>query len=191
MQRVLRHASEIWKPVVGWEGLYEVSSHGRIRSLNRVIINKSGGKQSFVGRILRPARDRYGYNRVVLSKEGTSYNRIVHRLVAQAFIPNPNNLPEVNHKDEDKTNNIPENLEWCSNKYNVNYGTGLARRMVSQRNHPNESKAVRQFSKKGVVIADYPSIKEAVRRTGVKAETISKSCRGLQKFCHTYYWRFI
>lgn len=182
---------EIWKPVVGWEGLYEVSSFGRVRSLDREIVNKAGFRQSFTGRILSPARDKDGYDRVVLAREGRRYNRIVHRLMAQSFIPNPENFPEVNHKDEDKTNNLLSNLEWCSDKYNVNYGTGLQRRTASQRNHPRESKPVQQFSKKGELLNVYPSIKEASRQTGIKTESISLSCRGLLKYCHRYYWRFI
>ena len=101
---------EEWKPVVGYEGLYEVSNTGQIRSLKRNII-------------LRPKKEPTGYLRCNLSLNKNVKTFSIHRLVAQAFLPNPDNLPEVNHKDEDKTNNRVENLEWCNHKYNMNYGT--------------------------------------------------------------------
>ena len=110
---------EIWKPVVGYEGLYEVSSLGRARSLGRFVsINRF-----LKGRILRLCYNAKGYLRAQLSSNNKAKMYMVHRLVAIAFLPNPDNLPEVNHIDEDKTNNSVENLEWCDGKYNVNYGT--------------------------------------------------------------------
>lgn len=107
---------EIWKPIANYEGLYEVSNEGNVRSLNY----RHTGKVQ----VLKLSVNRYGYLQVNLhSKEGKQKTYKVHRLVAQAFIPNPNNLPEVNHKDENKTNNCVENLEWCDRKYNNNYGS--------------------------------------------------------------------
>lgn len=115
---------EIWRPVVGYEGLYEVSSYGRVRSLdrydNRNCFRKGELMNFFYG---------CGYLKVVFSKNGIVKKYLVHRLVAQAFIPNPDNLPQVNHKDEDKTNNMVDNLEWCTAKYNINYGTSKERRI--------------------------------------------------------------
>ena len=110
---------EEWRPVVGYEGLYEVSNTGRVRSLDRYV--KGKGKSYFLhkGRVLSPAIKPEGYLIVRLQRR-TFY---IHRLVTAAFLPNPDNLPEVNHKDEDKTNNRVENLEWCDHKYNMNYGT--------------------------------------------------------------------
>ena len=107
---------EYWKPVVGYEGLYEVSNLGRVKSLKF-------GKE----RILKPQKDTSGYLCVTLCKNNNQCQFKVHRLVAEAFIPNPNNLPQTNHKDECKTNNIASNLEWCDRKYNVNYGTRTKR----------------------------------------------------------------
>ena len=103
---------EEWKEVPDYEGLYEVSNTGNVRSL---IKNK----------IIKGFINRCGYKLVGLSKNGISKWFQVHRLVAQVFIPNPDNLPMVNHKDEDKNNNRVENLEWCDAKYNINYGTRL------------------------------------------------------------------
>lgn len=108
---------EEWKPVVGYEGLYEVSSLGRVRSLDRFYYRLHKGK------VLSPTKDRYGYLTVTLNCNGKSKTIKIHRLVAQAFIENPDNLPQVNHKDENPSNNNVDNLEWCTAKYNNNYGT--------------------------------------------------------------------
>ena len=102
---------EIFKDIEEYEGLYQISNLGRVKSLKY-------GKE----RILKPAKDKKGYLYVCLYKQGKMKIYRVHRLVAQAFIPNPNNLPQVNHKDEDKTNNASSNLEFCDAKYNNNYG---------------------------------------------------------------------
>ena len=108
---------EIWRPIEGYEGLYEVSNLGRVRSLDRFYYRLHKGK------VLSPTKDRYGYLTVTLNCNGKSKTIKIHRLVAQAFLPNPDNLPQVNHKDEVKSNNCVDNLEWCSAKYNVNFGT--------------------------------------------------------------------
>lgn len=107
---------EIWRDVVGYEGLYLISNMGRVRSL--ITNGWTKGKNG----ILSPGTTRKGYSMVVLSKEGKPTSKAIHRLVAEAFIPNPLNLPQINHKDENKKNNKVENLEWCDAKYNTNYG---------------------------------------------------------------------
>ncbi len=119
---------EIWKDVEGYEGYYQVSNLGRLRSLDRIIRQKfPSGKmvdRKYPGKIFTCNPNQPGgYVSTELQKDGHSKNVLVHRLVAQAFIPNPDNLPQVNHKDENKQNNCVENLEWCSNSYNVNYGS--------------------------------------------------------------------
>ena len=119
---------EIWRPVVGYEGLYDVSSYGRVRSLDRYVKGRYGNYRLHKGKILSPAKDTTGYLKVVLACNGKCKTIKVHRLVAQVFILNPDNLLEVNHKDEDKTNNRVENLEWCNRKYNCNYGSRNIRR---------------------------------------------------------------
>lgn len=100
---------EEWKNIIGYEGLYEVSDKGNVRNVRR-------------NTLLKLSKTKYGYIQVYLYKNGIRTGLKVHRLVAQAFIENPDNLPEVNHRDEDKLNNSVDNLEWCSHKYNVNYG---------------------------------------------------------------------
>ena len=104
-------SNEIWKDIEGYEGLYQVSNKGRVKSFH--------GK----GRIMKPGTHPLGYKVVPLTKDGETNTKQVHRLVAQAFIPNPENLPVINHKDENPSNNNVENLEWCTQKYNLNYGT--------------------------------------------------------------------
>lgn len=118
---------EEWRSVVGYEGLYEVSSYGRVRSVDRYVKSKSESYWLRKGKMLSPAKDKNGYLKVNLSCNGKNNIIRVHRLVAQVFIENPDNLPEINHKDEDKTNNSVDNLEWCDRKYNNNYGTKIER----------------------------------------------------------------
>ena len=114
---------EEWRPVVGYEGLYEVSNTGQIRSFDRYVKYSNGRIHLHKGKVLSPIKDKDGYLQVNLCYNGKIHQIKVHRIVAQAFIPNPNNLPQVNHKDEDKTNNSVDNLEWCTVKYNNNYGS--------------------------------------------------------------------
>lgn len=118
---------EEWRPVVGYEGLYEVSNTGRVRSFDRYVKYSNGQIHLHKGKVLSPGKNTKGYLSVVLNCSGKRKTITVHRLVTEAFIPNPDNLPEVNHKDEDKTNNRVENLEWCDRNYNLNYGTARIR----------------------------------------------------------------
>lgn len=115
---------EIWKPIVGWEGLYEVSNLGNIRSLDKYVNSgiKNNIKVLRKGQLLK-IRINQGYLEVTLTHNNKRKYCKVHRLVAQTFIPNPDNLPQINHKDENPLNNNVENLEWCTAKYNCNYGT--------------------------------------------------------------------
>ena len=114
---------EEWRPIEGYEGLYEVSSYGRVRSLDKYVKSGYGSYRLRKGKILSPGIRPDGYLFVNLTYNGKHKTITVHRLVAQAFLPNPDNLSEVNHKDEDKSNNRVENLEWCDRKYNLNYGS--------------------------------------------------------------------
>lgn len=169
---------EIWRDIKGYEGLYKVSNKGRIRTTKRR--GSSGG-------IMKCQIWGAGYPCVRIG--GTCHHELlnVHRLVAEAFLPNPDNLPCVNHKDEDKTNNCVENLEWCSYQYNNTYGT-MAYRSI---NHPSTSKCIMQLSKTGEPIATYPSIKEASRKTGISYQVLISY---LHERYHTgggYDWKLI
>lgn len=114
---------EEWKSITGYEGLYEVSSYGRVRSVDRYVKSKSKSYRLHKGKVLICSITKYGYVRCNIKVNGVTRSYFVHRLVAEVFIPNPYNLPQVNHKDEDKTNNMVDNLEWCDSKYNMSYGT--------------------------------------------------------------------
>lgn len=117
------NSEEIWKDILGYEGLYQVSSYGRVRSLDRY-----DERNRFLrGRILKLHTLRRGYLDVRLCSNGKVKSFLVHRLVAEIFIPNPDNLPQVNHRDENPSNDNVDNLEWCDGKYNVNYGTRIDR----------------------------------------------------------------
>lgn len=128
----LVNMAETWKPIAGYEGYYEVSNLAQVRSVDRTIrVETSGRKYDrfLAGNIMRQGVHPAGYKMVSLTKNGKMKAFLVHRLVAKAFIPNPDELPMVNHKDENKTNNLPYNLEWCTNDYNINYGTAKERRV--------------------------------------------------------------
>lgn len=118
---------ERWKDIAGYEGYYQVSNRGRIRSLDRLVHYKDGRKANYKGRLVAVNSRPNGYLKANLYKNHTMKNVSVHRLVAEAFIPNPEGHPEINHKDEVKTNNDVSNLEWCTSSYNSNYGTAKKR----------------------------------------------------------------
>lgn len=122
---------EIWKDINGYIGIYQVSNMGNVRSLQREEYKCRQGYRVRKGRQLKPGRDKKGYLLVGLRKDGKCKTRRIHRLVAEAFIPNPNNLPQINHKDENKCNNTVDNLEWCTPSYNINYGKANMLRAIS------------------------------------------------------------
>lgn len=182
---------EVWKPVVGWEGLYEVSNTGRVRSLDRQGVNEKGhGKRN--GKVLAPNYTKFGYIRVGLSINGKKTSYMVHRLVAEAFIPNPENLPFINHKDEIRNNNNAENLEWCTRLYNMRYGNCREKIRASHINNPKLSKQVVKCDLKGNPIQIYPSMAEAARKNGLSQGRISNCCLKRKK-CVThggFKWKF-
>ena len=139
------------------------------------------------GKILKPRKHTNGYARVILCKNKKHYDRYIHRLVAQAFIPNINNLSEVNHKDENKLNNFVENLEWCDRIYQVNYGTFKKRMIETQRVSSKQSKSVRCVET-GIV---YMSLHHAGRETGIPYTSICNALNGRQKTAGGYHWEYI
>ena len=157
---------EVWKDVVGYEGSYQVSNKGNVRSVER----RNSRGYRLAGRILKPGHDNDGYLHVVLCKNGKRKTTTVHRLVAEAFIPNPESLPQVNHIDEVKDNNNVENLEWCDSKYNNNHGTMIERAAQAR------SKKVRAVNIKTGEVLTFNSAKEAKKKgyPGVAA-----ACRGV------------
>ena len=174
---------EHWKAIAGYEGIYEVSDLGRVKSLN---YNHTGNEK-----ILKPGKAAGGYLFVILCKDCHTKHLLVHRIVAEAFILNPQGLETVNHKDEVKTNNTVSNLEWMSIKDNNNYGTHNKRSSEARLNHPAFSKKVQMFDKStGELLATFPSIHEAERVTGIAQSHISKCCLGKRKSAGGYKWRY-
>lgn len=168
---------EIWKDIPGYEGIYQISDCGRVKSISK-------------GIILKPRVNRKGYLLVGLSKRNKREMVQVHRIIAHVFIPNPDNLPQVNHKDENKTNNHASNLEWCTNEYNCNYGTHNKRMAATLTNRMDLSKPVLQMLKDGRIIKKYPSIHQAARETGVNCGNIGVVCKGERKTAGGYIWRY-
>lgn len=164
---------EIWCYIKGYEGLYEVSDKGRVRSLKF-------GKE----RILKPGRNQQGYLVVCLCKNGERETYRIHRLVAQTFTPNPDNLPEVNHKDENKENNSVQNLEWCDRKYNINFGTR------NQRISEKHLKPILQYTKSGEFVAEWRSAMDVQRNIGYLQNNISSCCNGKCKSSNGFIWKF-
>jgi hypothetical protein len=134
------------KPVNGYEEYYEVDQFGRVYSVDRVVSVKDNGRvydKPLKGKQMKQSVHTKGYKTVSLTKDGKTKTVFVHRIVAEAFIPNTENLPMVNHKDEDKTNNFVENLEWCSASYNRTYGRAIEKqaKKLKGRKHTEEEKA--------------------------------------------------
>ena len=180
---------EQWKDIEGYEGLYQVSNLGRIKSLGRTIMRRTrwGSVKPYTmkPRILKPKRCQGDYFQVGLfTIDGQHSVAKIHRLVAKAFIPNPDNMPEVNHKNEDKADNRADNLEWCTHEDNCRYGTR------NQRTGEKNAKPVVQMDMDGNVIADYPSAIEAQRATGINRYLIRQCCNGKQESAGGYRWKF-
>ena len=164
---------ESWKSVVGYDG-YMVSNLGRVKSLKRNIILKQ-----YLGM----------YSMVTLCKDGRTDSKTVHRLVAEAFLPNPHNYPCINHKDEDKHNNCVENLEWCSYSYNNSYNNKISK--ISQKmTNGKMAKPVNQFDLDHNFIRTWPSTKEIERVLGIRNTYISKCCLGYYSKTHGYIWEY-
>lgn len=174
---------EEWRDIEGYEGLYQVSNEGRVKSLERYV---NGGKQLVEEKIKSVFRMSDGYYGVNLYKDGTQKLKKIARLVAETFIPNPTNLPEVNHKNEDKALNTVENLEWCDRSYNINYGTR------NKRVGDHYNKKVCKLDLDGKVIFVYDSLTEASRDNNVAISRISNCCNN-KPSCLTgggFKWKF-
>ena len=158
--------AEQWKDICGYEGLYQVSTSGKIKGLKRHYATE---------KIRKPIKGNHGYLQVMLSKDGERKTFLVHRLVAEAFIQNPNGFAFVNHKDQNRHNNEAENLEWCNAQYNTDYSV---------------SKCVSQYDKLGNLVRVWKSTKEVERKLGISNGNISGCCRGKLKTAGGYVWRY-
>lgn len=191
---------EEWRDVVGYEGLYQVSNKGRVRSLNY--------RQKNETHIIRLCLNNKGYLMAGLTKDGHLKTIVVHRLVAKAFIPNPNKLPQINHKDEVKTNNTVDNLEWCTNKYNHDYGThnervglsntGKKRSQESIKNYKkcqdykrdNYAKRILQYDLNGILIKEWRCAFDIEKDLGLSQNNIRTCCNYKAKTCGGFIWRY-
>ena len=172
--------NEIWKDIDGYEGLYEVSNLGRIKSLR----DKNGNRE----KILKTIKDKDGYLKINLWKEDKMKTFRVHRLVATAFISNPNNLPTVNHIDENKENNVADNLEWMNLSQQQRHGTCQQRR-VEKLTNGVLSKQVYQYTKDEKLVAIWKSVNEC-KRNGFCKSHISACCNGKLKSHKGYIWSY-
>lgn len=167
---------EEWKDIEGYEGLYQVSNEGRVKSL--------GNNKSRKEKILKGVKNNMGYLQVQLWKDGKPVMKYIHRLIAEAFLENPQNLQEVNHKNENKTNNCVENLEWCDKSYNINFGTR------NQRVAEKQSKRIDQIDPQTLeVIRQWASTNEC-GRNGYNQGAVAACARGKLKQYKGYIWKY-
>lgn len=179
---------EIWKDISGYENEYQVSNFGNVRSLTKQVAHKNGLAIKN-GKMLKLSKRRKGYVCVNLSSNGKSRSYEVQRLVALAFIHNPNNYPCVNHKDENKENNNVENLEWCTYAYNNAYGS-CREKATSSRVNGAMAKKVFQYTRNMEFICEYPSLAEVKRLFGYDASKISLCARGERKSAYGFIWKY-
>lgn len=184
---------EIWKDIPDYEGLYLVSNWGRIKSLSRVV-NCKGGQKTNKERIRKDCNS-HGYRNITLWKEKRSHSFLVHIVVAKAFLSNPDNLPQVNHIDGDKTNNYYKNLQWCTCSENMQHAADnglltLSWVGKSYEKHP-KSKPIAQYDLSDSLIRNWSSATEAADSLKLNRGNINKSLMGEQKTSFGYKWKFI
>ena len=181
---------EIWKDVENYEGFYQVSNLGRVRSLERDVYCQNGIVHHLKEKVLVQNLDKQGYAYVSLCLNGKMKTIKTHRLVALAFIPNPENKPQVNHKDENPLNNCVDNLEWCTASYNANYGTRNVRIIQNHRSYKlgNNPRAKAIFCEE--LNKTFDCAKRAGEELGIDSSAIIKVCKGKAKTTGGFHWRY-
>lgn len=184
---------EVWKDIPNYEGLYQASNLGRIKSLNRIIMRKDNKIYTQKEKILKPAKNHKGYLHCSLTKDFKTKKISVHRLVAQTFISNSNNLPQVNHIDGNKQNNQTNNLEWITNYDNIQHSitTGIrdVKKIIKTMVDKNK-KIVNQYDLEGNFIKKWESIKSAELQLNIPNQNICKVCQGKRKTAGGYIWKY-
>lgn len=174
---------EIWKDIEGYVSYYQISNFGRLKSLH-------GLKE----RILKPHNDRLGYARIILCKDGIYIGCSINREVAKAFLKNENNYPCTNHKDENPRNNHVDNLEWCTYKYNCNYGTAIERRIQNtdyEAIRKAVEKPIAQYNLVGNLIKHWDRALDIQKVLGYENSAIAKCCNNRQNSAHDFMWRYV
>ena len=175
--------NEIWKDIKGYEGLYQISNMGRVKSLSKQWVARNGIKHH-KEKILKIAIGKRGYYTVNLCKNKIRKSKYVHQLIAEAFIPNPNNWLYINHKDLNKTNNKIENLEWCTHKENMQHAWKNSKQLH------NRKKKVYQYSLDNIFIAEYESLHDVDKKFDFDFRNISACCLGKKHSAYGYLWRY-
>lgn len=180
---------EVWKDIEGWKGLYMVSNMGRVRSLPK--LKRTPTATYYTKDLIMPYRySKGGYFRVALCKDYHTKNEFVHKLVANAFIGEQGDKT-VNHKNEDKSDNRADNLEYLTRAENVRYGSGIRRSAQCRIDNPNVSKtAVKQYTLDGKFIKSYISINQAMRENNIKSNNISTCCQRKRRSAYGFIWRY-
>ncbi|KAB1963541.1 NUMOD4 domain-containing protein [Lacticaseibacillus paracasei] len=176
---MFKEEREIWKDIEGFEGLYQVSNMGRVRSVDR----KDSQGHFWKGKVLIGWPSGSGYLQAALWRDGHGKNKLIHRLVAEAFISNPHSLPQVNHKDENKTNNRVDNLEYCSAHYNIVYGTR------NERMAKAEGRPIYVISDSGHRYY-FDRIAKATRLLGLDGRAVNRGLRGKRKYHHGFQFEW-
>lgn len=176
---------EVWKTVIGHEG-YEISNYGRLRSKERKVVYKDGRVGVFKGKIMKPMLTHKGYYKYHLSSNGYRTSKQAHRLVAEMFIPNPENKPQVNHKDGDKLNNYVDNLEWVTNEENHQHK--LENNLYPTTHIP---KQVGKFDLEGKLLETFPSIYAAAKSVEARQWEVSRCVNGQRKTFKGFVWKFV
>lgn len=181
MYRITIKTKEIWENIKDYEDLYQVSNLGNVKSLPKKHNLGKGKYYVTKEKILSKTKNKHGYMIVNIMKK----NKYVHRLVAEAFIPNINNYKCINHKDEDKTNNCVDNLEWCTHLYNNNYGKH------NERMSKSKSIKINQYDLDGNFIKEWESMSEVQKKLNIKAANICACCKGKYKQTGGYIWKYV
>lgn len=190
------YIKEIWKPVDNYEGLLKVSSFGRIKSIGRKVLNSGTYNGFYIKKdmILKQRISKHGYYTVSFRQKSF----LVHRLVTKAFIPNKENKPQVNHIDGNKLNNNLNNLEWCSRLENMRHAFNLGlikpnkehQKNITEKARVVNLKPVLKYSKEGVFLQEYYSLREASIQNNLPESNISMNCNGKLKTCGGFKWKF-
>lgn len=183
-------ATEEWRDVPEFDGLYQVSNLGRVKSLDRIIKRSNGKILPLKGRLLKPETDKNGYQLVHLSKDGEGKKFLVHRLVYIAFNGEIPEGMEVNHINEVKSDNQIENLNLMTHAENVNWGTRNQRSAKARINHPIRSKPVVGYDEKDNVVVTFPSASEA-ERNGFYQSNVAACCRGERLTYKGLIWKYV